>query len=171
MRVFAAQIASIVALVDHRVAFLALVALIVAPGIPLAFAWARVLPEDPPPFKIEPGSFPSVELEPPPAPTKNRRRDLASVALLACVTLAYLLRFPGIPGGALVHFLDSFFAPGTATWIVFGADTFLLVATGFTACYAVLRPGPLRIPLTAAAALVLILWLLSPLLQLALVAT
>ena len=171
MRASPAQITSIVLLVDHRVAFLALAALIIAAGIPLAFAWARVLPEDPPPFQIEPGSFPSVDLEPPLEPPKHRKGDLVSIALLACVTLAYLLRFPGIPRGPIVHSLDSIFAPATTTWIVFGADTFLLIATGFAACYALLRPGPLRVPLTAAAALVLILWLLSPLLQMALVAT
>jgi hypothetical protein len=171
MRAFPAPIASLLLLVDHRVAFLALAVLIVAAGIPLAFAWARVLPEDPPPFPIEAGSFPSVDLEPPLEPPRNHKRNLVSVALLACVTLAYLLRFPGIPRAPIVHFLDSIFAPATTTWIVFSVDTFLLVATGFAACYAFLQPGPQRIPLTAAAALVLIFWLLSPLLQIALVAS
>ena len=51
---------------DHRLAFAMLVALLIAAGTPLAFAWARLIPEDAAPFPIEPGSFPSVDHEAPP---------------------------------------------------------------------------------------------------------
>ena len=60
---------------DQRAAFVALIVLVVGAGIPLAFAWARILPEDAPPFKIEPGSFPSVDLEPPAPATKSETRS------------------------------------------------------------------------------------------------
>ena len=50
---------------DHRLAFSTLIVLLIATGTPLAFAWARLLPEDAPPFRVEPGSFPSVDHEAP----------------------------------------------------------------------------------------------------------
>jgi hypothetical protein len=167
----AAHIAFFVSAVQHRAAFVALIALVVGAGIPLAYAWARVLPEDAPPFKIEPGSFPSVDLEPAPAePPKNSRRDLISLALLLCITLTYLARFPGMPLAALIHGLQSALSTATANGIVSAVHIFLLTGTGLAACVAAVRPGRMRVPLICAASLALILWLLGPILQSAMVA-
>lgn len=150
---------------NHRAAFVALTALVIAGGIPLAFAWARLLPEDTPPFKIEPGSYPSVDVEPAPEPAKKSRRDFLSIALLLCVTATYLIRFPGIPLPAIAGWLSGLFSNSTAPWIFLAARVILLVSTGLAACYAVLRPGPLRVPMVLAAAFALILWLLGPILH------
>jgi hypothetical protein len=155
-------------LAPYRLAFAALAVLLVGTAIPLAYAWARVLPEDAPPFKIEPGSFPAVDLEPREAPAKNRRVDLLSLLLLLCVTAAYLIRFPGVPVAALLHWLHSIFPAAAANWIVLGGKIVLVVGTGLAACLATVRPGPMRVPLVTAASLVLTLWLLGPILQSAL---
>ena len=156
-------------LVDHRVALLALVALYVTAAIPLAYAWARVLPEERPPFEIKPPANPGVGQKP------QQRRKIIAIGLLICVTTAYLLQFPGFPQTAAyswaLSWVGAVFSGATAAWILFGTEMCLIAVIGFAACYAFLNPGPLRIPLTTAAALVLILWLLSPLLRIALIAS
>jgi hypothetical protein len=157
---------------NYRVAFFLLAALVLGAAIPLAWAWARVLPEEAPPFRIEPGSLPSVDLEPPDEPSPKAKRDILAIALLVGVTLGYAVQFPGFPRDAARRWLSSIF-PASAIiwiWITFAAETFLLAVTGCAACYAILRPGPLRTLLSAAAVLVLILWLFVPLLQVALAA-
>ena len=159
-------------LIDHRVAFLALATLLIAAAIPLAIAWARLLPEEPPPFPIEPGSFPNIEQERrPEASTTPRGERILSVAILICLTLAYAIRFPGFPKAALMHWLDGVVSGSTEYLLIFSARTFLLVAAGAAIGYAIRRPGPLRIPLAAAAALVLILWFVAPLLNVAFLST
>ncbi len=154
-------------MIDHRLAFLALSALLIAAAIPLAFAWARLLPEEPPPFPIEPGSFPSIDHDPQKA-AATPKRDIIAIALLVCITLAYLIRFPGFPNAVFIRWLDNSVSGPTEYWILFSARIFLIVATVAAAAYAAFRPNPLRIPLVAAAALVLILWFLSPFLRAAL---
>ena len=159
-------------LIDHRVAFLALATLLIAAAIPLAIAWARLLPEEPPPFPIEPGSFPNIEQERRPEPSATPRGDLIlSVAILICLTLAYAIRFPGFPKAALVHWLGGIASSSTEYWLIFSARIFLLVAAGAAIADAIRRPGPLRVPLASAAALVLILWFVAPLLGVAFLST
>jgi hypothetical protein len=163
-----------VLLVDHRVAFLALVALYVTAAIPLGYAWARVLPEERPPFEIKPPANPVSQKAVPEAVSQQRRKIIA-IALLVCVTTAYLLQFPGFPQTAAyswaLNWVGALFSGAAAAWILFAIEMCLIAVIGFAACYAFLNPGPLRIPLTTAAALVLILWLLSPLLRIALLAS
>jgi hypothetical protein len=153
---------------DHRATFLALAVLIVATGIPLAFAWARVLPEDASPFRVDPGSSSSGNLESHPDIPRKYDRDPLSIILLFCITVTYLLRFPGVSVVALVHWLNVAFSGPTTAWMISSGKAILLIGTGFAACYAALRPGPLRVPLVLAAGLALILWLLGPILQAAL---
>jgi hypothetical protein len=154
----------------QRSAFVALITLVVSAGIPLAFAWARILPEDAPPFKIEPGSFSSVDLEQPARP-KNPKREFLSIALLLCVTITYLVRFPGMPVAALLHWLVGSTSAATASSLLVATRVVLLVGTGLAACIAAIRPTRMRAPLVAAAGLVLLLWLLGPILQIAMVST
>ena len=158
------QIAFFVKVIHQRAAFVALIALVVAAGIPLAFAWARILPEDPPPFKIEPGSFPSADMEPA-APSAKRSRDVISLVLLLCITITYLVRFPGMPVTSLLHWLVATFSATTTNGFVTGARFVLLIGTGLAACIAAVRPRRIRWPLIAAAGLALLLWLLGPILQ------
>ncbi len=163
------QIAFFVEVLHQRAAFVALIALVVAAGIPLAFAWARILPEDAPPFKLEPGSFPSVDMEPAALSTK-RKREAISLVLLLCITTAYLVRFPGMPVAPLLHWLGSTFSATSTNGIVTSVRFVLLAGTGLAACIAAVRPGRMRGPLIAAAGLALLLWLLEPILQSAMVA-
>jgi hypothetical protein len=155
--------------IDHRLAFLALAALLIAAAIPLAFAWARLLPEEPPPFPIQPGSFPTIDQGP---QQPARKRDLVvSIALLVCLTLAYLIRFPGFPSAVLLRWLNALVSAPVEYWTVFAARTYVIASSGAACVYAALRSGPLRIPLAAAAALVLLLWFLGPVLQVALLSS
>jgi hypothetical protein len=159
----------VLVLIDHRWAFLMLAVLLIAAAIPLACAWARLLPEEPPPFPIEPGAFPTIDQELPPETPSRRRRDLLiSFALLVCITLTYLIRFPGFPSSALTRWLGGVVSGPTAYWTIFSSRVFLIGAAGAAIVYAAFRPGPLRIPLLSAAALVLALWFLAPLLKTAL---
>jgi hypothetical protein len=152
--------------IDHRVALVALVGLLVAAGVPLAFGWARLLPEEPPPFPIEPGSFPFVDEEVPPSGKASRKPFLA-VTLLACLTLAYVIRFPGFPSARLVRWLGAMVSGSTAHWLFVSANVVVPVVSVAAGVYAAFRSGPLRVPVLAAAVLVLLLWFLAPMLQLA----
>jgi hypothetical protein len=141
---------------DHRLAFLLLAGLLVGSGVPLAFGWARLLPEERPPFPIEPGSFPSVDEEVVQEPSgKPRWEPMVSVILLSCLTLTFAIRVPGFPSARLAH------------WLFVSARIVLPVASAAAGVYGALRPGSLRVPLLAAAVLVLLLWFLGPVLQLA----
>jgi hypothetical protein len=155
--------------IDHRVALAALVGLLVATGVPLAFAWARLLPEEPPPFPIEPGSFPFVDEEVP-LSGKASWKPILAVILLGCLTLAYVIRFPGFPSTRLVRWLGAMVSASTEHWLFVSANVVVPVVSVAAGVHAVFRPGPLRIPLLAAAVLVLLLWFLAPMLQLAVLA-
>jgi hypothetical protein len=170
MRDVAHEIAFVILSIDHRLAFFALAALVVAAGIPLAFAWTRVLPEDRPPFQIEPPSYPSVELEPAKAPPGEPTRNPIAIGLLICVTVAYLVQFPGVPRGLIVDWLYTHFEE-SVDWIVAGAKIMVIMTGGWAIYYGILKPGPLRWLLISAAALVLILWQVAPLLRMALLAS
>jgi hypothetical protein len=153
---------------DHRLAFLVLVGLLVGAGVPLAFGWARLLPEERPPFPIEPGSFPSVDEEVAPEPSgKPRWEPTVSVILLSCLALTFAIRVPGFPSARLAHWLGSIVSSSTEHWLFVSARIVLPVVSAAAGVYGALRPGSLRVPLLAAAVLVLLLWFLGPVLQLA----
>jgi hypothetical protein len=151
---------------DHRVAFVVLVALLIGAGAPLAFAWARLLPEDDPPFPIEPGSFPSVDHEAPQEPTSGNKDYFVAVPLLFCVTVAFVFRVPGFPGGTLLARLGV----AGSEWGAIAAHVGVALFAIGAAVFGALRPGPLRVPFIAAGALTLILWFLGPVLVAAVLA-
>ena len=150
---------------DHRLAFAALVALLIAAGTPLAFAWVRLLPEDAPPFPIEPGSFPSADREVPQKEPKWKKDRLIGGPLLLCLTIAFVLRVPGFPSSTVLAWIGGTI-PGVSqpTSVIVVQVLIALVAIG-AIVFGALRPGPLRIPLMAAGTLTLALWFLAPLLQ------
>ena len=155
---------------DHRLAFATLVALLIAAGTPLAYAWARLLPEDAPPFPIEPGSFPSVDHEAPQEVPRRNKDYLIAGPLLLCLTIAFVFRVPGFPGstvlvwiGGTIPGLDAHSSAIVVHIIV------ALIALGL-GVFGAMRPGSLRIPLIACATLILLLWFVGPLLQTAVVA-
>jgi hypothetical protein len=150
-------------LIDHRLALLALIVLLIAAAAPLAYAWARLLPEEPPPFEV-PAASPSAE-----DLVSNRRnaakKDLLAVFLLVCVTLSYILRLPGLPLAAALQWLSALLPADYFNWTVLGGRWFFVVVPGLAAAYSALRPNPLRISLIAGGLLVLALWLVSPMLR------
>ena len=150
---------------DHRLAFAALVALLNAAGTPLAFAWARLLPEDAPPFPIEPGSFPSVDHETPPEVPSRKKDYLIAAPLLLCLTIAFVFRVPGFPGSTVLGWLGGTIPGLDAHSSAIIVHIIVALIAGGLGVFGAMRPGPLRIPLIAAGALILILWFLGPLLQ------
>jgi hypothetical protein len=154
--------------IDHRAALVALMGLLVAAGVPLAFGWARLLPEEPPPFPIEPGSFPSVDEEVTQEPSsKPGWGPTLSIILLGCLTLAYVIRFPGFPSARLARWLGGMVSGSTERRLFVSANVVVPLVGVAAGVYAAFRPGSLRIPLLAAAVLVLLLWFLASMLQLA----
>ncbi len=162
---------------DHRLAFAALIALLIAAGTPLAFAWARLLPDDAPPFRIEPGSFPSVDHEAPPQEEPSRKKDyLIAAPLLLCLTIAFVFRVPGFPTNTVLAWIGDTI-PGLGPhwsdlqvhsmvqWSAVALHAFVVLVAIGVGILGAQRPGPLRIPLVAASALILLLWFVGPLLQ------
>ena len=155
---------------DHRLAFAALVALLIAAGTPLAFAWARLLPEDAPPFPIEPGSFPSVDHETPQQEPSRKKDYLIAAPLLLCLTIAFVFRVPGFPTSAVLSWIGGTIPGLDAHPSAIVVHIFVsLIAVGI-GVFGAMRPGPLRIPLIACATLILLLWFVGPLLETAVVA-
>ena len=152
-----------IVLIDHRVALLALAALLIAAAAPLAYAWASLLPEEPPPFEVPAVSPPAEDLVS--NPKSPAKKDFAAVFLLACVTLSYVLRFPGLPLSAGLQWLSTLLPADYLNWTVLGARWFFVVVPGMAAAYSALRPNPMRIALIVGGLLVLALWLVSPMLR------
>ena len=152
-----------IVLIDHRLALVALAALLIAVAAPLAYAWARLLPEEPPPFEV-PAASPSAE-DPTSASKRRPKKDFVAVLLLVCLTLSYVLKFPGLPAAAVLQWLSTLLPTYYFGWSVVAGRWFFLVVPGVAAVYSALRPNPIRIALLTAGLLVLALWLLSPILR------
>jgi len=144
---------------NHRLAFLCLAVLNLGAAAPLALGWARVLPEEPPPFGNAEDSL--RRTSPPPAALTSKRRDPFAILLLLCVTVSYASQLPGIPHGLGGGSIPAVVAHPTGGWIEFGAIWFLVLIPGFASVYSLLRPNFLRVPLIAAGMLILLLWLLA----------
>src|SRR5712692_1347190 len=96
MRMFAAL------LLDPRMAFVVLCALILGAAVPLAVAWTRLLPEEPPPFDIQRSQSPpsqrklSYRFDYIPRPYFPKRSRF-SVVLLCALSVCFVLCLPGLP--------------------------------------------------------------------------
>jgi hypothetical protein len=145
---------------DHRLAFLFLAALSLGTAVPLAFGWARILPEEPPPFGASDDSLRG-RSEPPAKKSMSERRDPFAIVLLICVTVSYACQLPGIPHEMGFGSIPTVIPHSTEGWIEFAAIWSLVLIPGFAAAYSILRPNFLRVPLIAAGFLVLLLWLLA----------
>ena len=98
------------------------------------------------------------------------KKDLWAVFLLGCVTLSYVLRFPGLPVSAGLQWLSTLLPTDYFNWTVLAGRWLFLVLPGGTAAYSALRPNSMRIALIAGGLLVLALWLASPILRVAIAA-
>jgi hypothetical protein len=167
---FAAQ------LPDPRLAFLLLCILLIAAAIPIAFAWARVLPEEQPPFRFHRSSERATgDLTPAPEQADSRR-DPFAVGLLVCVSLSYLWQLPGLPRDfvllRIVHYVPEPWLQGLVLFrLVLFIKGFLVVMPGAGAVYSIFRRNQIRAPLIAAGILVPLIWLVLPWLRAALAAS
>lgn len=153
---------------DHRLAIIILAGLVVGAGAPLAMAWVRVLPEDAAPFANPEEAKRSTQEA---GDKREKESDRFAVGLLVFVTISYVLQFPGVPREALFQWLAGRFHDPAGHWIRLGVGAFFAFIPGLAAFYSLLRRNFARIPLVAASLLVLLLWLLGPFLQAALVAS
>src|SRR6267378_1079585 len=134
-----------IVLIDHRLALLALAALLISAGAPLAYAWAMLLPEEPPPFEVPAAGLPPENLA---SNRKNpAKKDPFAVFLLVCVTLSYVLRFPGLPLAVGLQWLSTLLPAEYFHWMVLGGRWFFAVVPGVAAACSALRPNPMRIAL------------------------
>lgn len=157
--------------IGYRLAFLALAALTLAAAIPLAFAWARILPDEPPPFEVAPAPTRTWGSEPGQESVPRSKRDPIAIVLLVFVTLSYAVQFPGFPRQAALAWLHAIVSGPPEEYILLGVKTFLVAVTAAAVCYSIFRSHPSRVSLSVGAALVLLLWLLAPELYAALLAT
>jgi hypothetical protein len=148
--------------IDHRLALVAFAALLIAAAAPLASAWARLLPEEPPPFEVP---APSSAEQTPSNPEIRRKGDPFALCLWLCMTLSFLLKFPGLPVAAVLQSLSARMPPDYFNWLVLGARAFFAAVPGLAAVYSAIRPNPIRIPLIVAGVFVILLWCLSPMLR------
>ena len=149
-------------MIGHRVALALFVALLVAAAAPLAYAWAKLLPEEPSPFQMHPERRAVTDEEELEHSRGRRNRDPFAIFLLVCVTASYLLKFPGMPVGAGLQVLSRGVPPDYFDWVVMAGRAFFVVVPGLAAAYSVVRANPIRISLALAGLLVLALWLANP---------
>jgi hypothetical protein len=158
-------------LLDPRLAFVLLCALLLAAAAPLAIAWARLLPEEPPSFRIHRALTYRVY-----GPAYNREshnppRDYFAVFLLFLVTLSFLCQVPGFPH-EFVSFRSATFIP--EPWLhglILFCRGFLVVIPVLAAGYSLFRATEIRMHLIISGILVPLLWIVVPWLRAALLAS
>jgi len=148
---------------DPRLAFLLLTGLIVGAAAPLAVGWARLLPEEKPPFEIENprrhAPLPTVSIygsEP-----EQRKPDLIAIVLLVLLSIAFALQFPGVPREAALNSLPDHW-PGADRWFEIALPCLLILVCVVAILDGALRRSFLRRQLIWAGSLALLLWLLAP---------
>jgi hypothetical protein len=145
--IFAAQIAGGL---DHRLALVLYLLLLLAAAWPVVTAWLRVLPAESEPFA-------AADTTP-----QNEERDAFAIFLLANITLSLLLRIPGVSAERLSAPLGKLLSPEWANHIVMVGFIWFGFIPGLAAAYALIRTNPLRWPLIVGGAVTLTLWLTSP---------
>ena len=130
--------------------FLLLSALLFGAAIPLAIAWARVIPPDEPDETPRPRGF--------------------AIVMLALVSLNYVAKLPLPVLEAVERGLLKPFPVAWVPWVILAGQGILIVMLAASAIYAVLRPGALSQPLLWASVLVAVVWLVSPFLLQAMLA-
>jgi hypothetical protein len=152
-------------------AFLLLAALIVGAAIPLAIGWARLLPEEKPPFDIENPRRRTA------APSESiyghepaaRKVDFVAMVLLFLLTVSFAVQFPGIPRVPALNALPDQWL-GAQDWPEVLLPCLLILVSVVAILYGALRRSFLKMPLLVGGSLVLALWIFAPWLHRALTA-
>jgi hypothetical protein len=134
---------------DHRLALVLYVVLLLAAAAPIVVGWMRLLPPEREPF-AKPGEK-----------TDRDGRDAFAIFLLVNITLSLLLRIPGANLGALSAQLMKWLAPEWANHVVMVGFIWFGFIGGLAAAYSLIRKNPLRWPLVLGGALTLLLSLVS----------
>lgn len=147
---------------DPRLAFVLILALLIGAAIPLAIAWAKLLPEEKPPF----GSFQASErdqsAETNSAGRSKSTRDPVAVVLLIFVTLSFISQFPGVRYDFLLSRASAFIHEPWFQRALLVCRGFFIATPVIAAAYSVFRRHAIRIPLILAGILVALLWLAVP---------
>jgi hypothetical protein len=135
---------------DHRLALVLYVLLLLAAAAPIVVAWLRLLPPEREPFAM--------------LGEKMDREDRDSFAtfLLVNITLSLLLRIPGVNTEALSVPLTKWLAPELANHVVMVGFIWFGFIPGLAAAYSLIRRNSLRWPLVFGGAFTLLLSLVSP---------
>ena len=137
---------------DHRLALVLYVTLLLAAAAPIVVGWMRLLPPEREPFAM-------------PGEKMGREdRDAFAIFLLVNITLSLLLRIPGVNAEALTVPLTKWLAPEWANHLVMVGFIWFGFIAGLAAAYSLIRKNPLRWPLVVGGALTLCLSLVAPLL-------
>ena len=124
---------------DLRLILFAGAALLLAPAVHLAAAWARVLPSEDPEERLHAGAF--------------------SLLLLVVLSLCYAALLPGVPVERLESWLLARVPAGWLPWFPLAEKYLIVFLSGLSAIGAFLRRGPLRKPLLWASVLLAAAWL------------
>jgi hypothetical protein len=135
---------------DHRLALVLYLLLLLAAACPVLMAWLRLLPAEREPFAA-PGEKP-----------QNEEHDAFAIFLLANISLSLLLRIPGMDSAALAAHAAKWLPPDWANHVVMVGFIWFGFIPGLAAAYALIRPNPVRWPLVIAGVLTLGLWLAAP---------
>lgn len=136
--------------IDHRLAFVLYVLLLLAAAAPVVTGWLRLLPPEREPF-ANPGEKPNRD-----------HPDLFAVFLLANITVSLFLRVPGVNAEALSAWLTKWLAPEWADHVLAVGFIWFGFIGGLAAAYPLIRRNPLRWPLVLGGTLTLLLSLVSP---------
>ena len=155
-----------------RFAFLLLAGLTVGAAVPLAIGWARLLPEEKPPFEIE---NPRRRTAAPAASIYGsepaaRKFDLAAFILLFLLTVSFAVQFPGVLRQVGLNTLPDHI-PVLDQWFEVALPCLLIAVAAAAVFHGAIRKSFLQSPLLAGGSLVLLLWLLAPWLYWALAAS
>jgi hypothetical protein len=137
---------------DHRLALVLYVLLLLAAAVPVVIGWLRLLPPEREPFAL-PG-----ETQP------EDDGDVFAVFLLVNVTLSLFLRLPGVNAEALSAPLTKWLAPDWTNHVVMVGFIWFGFIGGLAAAYSLIRRNPLRWPLVFGGAFTVLLSLVSPVL-------
>jgi hypothetical protein len=147
---------------DPRIAFLLLAALIIGAAVPLAIGWARLLPEEKPPFELENPwhrtARPLASIyDSEPVPQKI---DLGAIILLVLLTVAFALQFPGVPREPALNSLPDH-VPDAQNWFEIALPCLLILVSVVAILHGAVRRSFLRWQLIVGGSLVLLLWIVA----------
>jgi hypothetical protein len=135
---------------DHRLALVLYVLLLLAAAAPVVIGWLRLLPPEREPFTSSGET------------SREEDGDVFAVFLLANITLSLLLRIPGINyPDALSVPLAKWISPEWANHVVMVGFIWFGFIGGLAAAYSLIRKNPLRWPLVFGGAFTLLLSLAS----------